>query len=471
MNSVKKVPISRKKRQSVCHGGGPSPEFFHDFKWWDYLILALIFAFCIGFIYPTGDLWNTGYSSLAYLQGHFSDFYDYNAKIFGGSDYYPFLYLLFAVWNIPLKLMGIRYFDYSSNWVMIYEKVFPSLMQLLTAIPVYLIVRKLGHNIRVAVYAAFLFVTSSTMLIATMCWGMYDIVFVFFITFGFYFFIRDAYKADMLISMLVFGLGIATKAYSAILLLPLLAYRFKNIFKMGGYGLISLLPILFSRFIYRNSPAFTKEAANASDFSIRLFTPFLDYDYFKISLFCLAYIVLCLVLYSVRYDREHPIKLLYVTILAGTVFYSLVCWNPQWLTLIMPFLAILTAVSTKRATYILYDMALGVFYILHSMSLWPQFSGNLISVSIWGKYLRSDPSAVYITRVFPTKYAIVYTSAVVALLIAHCIVKNPFRDALQYEGDITVTSRDKLYYYARLLLPVGFYVGSMFLWFLRNLQH
>lgn len=440
-------------------------EFFRDFKWYDYLVVALLAVFCLLFFFPTTDLWNTGQSSFAYLNGHILDFYEVNKKIFGGSDYYPCLYLLFAVWNIPLHLMGVTQITYDSHLLMTYEKLLPAVFLFATAVPVYRITRALGRSIRTSAYAVFLFLTSSTMFIATLCWGMYDTLLVFFITWGVYFFLRERSKLDMWLAMILMGLAFAMKAYSALVLFPLLLYRYKNLLRIAGYSLVSVLPVAVSRLVYAGSSAFAGEASDASNFTHRLFSPFFGNGNFKVSFFCLFYALLCLVAYGTEYDTGEGgrIKSLYLILPACATFYCFVAWNPQWFTLIVPFLAVTTALSAKKFTYLAYDAALGVLYCLHVMSHWKQFGFDLIENSYFARFYHFQPGLLEKANVAIGRLPIIYTSAVVALVLVHCLFKNPFKFPGQYEGEPVIGQRDRLYVYLRFLTGVGFYVFGMYI--------
>src|SRR5476651_2579914 len=76
------------------------------------LISCVLYTLLLGFcflIFQQGDLFHTSTSSYAYLEGHFIDFYDYNKKVVGGNDYYALIYIIFAIWNIPLKIFGLMH--------------------------------------------------------------------------------------------------------------------------------------------------------------------------------------------------------------------------------------------------------------------------------------------------------------------------------------------------------------------------
>ena len=77
------------------------------------IILSLITIVICFLFFLQRDLIHTALSSYAYLQGHITDFYEYNKLYLGGNDYLPTLYLIFALWNIPLHLLGLA--TYSCN--------------------------------------------------------------------------------------------------------------------------------------------------------------------------------------------------------------------------------------------------------------------------------------------------------------------------------------------------------------------
>lgn len=66
------------------------------------LSLALCFL-----IFQQGDLIHTYTSSYAYLNGHFVDFYDFNKVYMERNDYLPGMYVVFALWGLPLKVLGL----------------------------------------------------------------------------------------------------------------------------------------------------------------------------------------------------------------------------------------------------------------------------------------------------------------------------------------------------------------------------
>ena len=306
--------------------------------WYDALLIGLPAIFCVAF-FVFGDLWHTGQSSLAYLYGHIADFYDYNKVKMGGDDYYPLIYIIFAIWNIPLRLAGVATFTLSSFWTMIYEKFLPALFFACTAFPLYLIARRLRLCTKTSVYAVLLYLTTPIIFISTFAWGMYDSIYIFFLAFGIYFFLRDEKKVDLPLAMLLFGLSFSIKGVTLFVVAPMVLYRYKNLFKLAGCFILSLTPMLIQRLLYGGSPAFTGQAGHAGGYLVTLVAPFIDNGIFKTSLFFFTFALLCLFAYLRKYEEGQPIKLLYFGQLGAAAFLCLALWHPQWFIIIIRFLS------------------------------------------------------------------------------------------------------------------------------------
>ena len=79
-------------------------EKLRNLRGWDladgilFAALAVLSFFC----FQQRDLMHTVGCSVGYLNGHFADFYDYCGTFGIHPSYLPSVYLVFAVWNIPM---------------------------------------------------------------------------------------------------------------------------------------------------------------------------------------------------------------------------------------------------------------------------------------------------------------------------------------------------------------------------------
>lgn len=98
------------------------------------------------------DLFHTSSSSYAYLNGHITDFYDYNKPLVDGNDYLPIIYAIFAIWNLPLKLFGLTH-NVAATGVMlsipelIWTKLLLVIFYFASAFVIYKISKQITNNV------------------------------------------------------------------------------------------------------------------------------------------------------------------------------------------------------------------------------------------------------------------------------------------------------------------------------------
>ena len=98
--------MSQKHQKSSAHTLSVNSIAEKPLLIWDYLIFAVIAIFCF-LVFQQSDLLHTAGCSYGYLNGHFRDFYDYCGTFDIHPAYMPSFYLLFAIWNIPMRLFGV----------------------------------------------------------------------------------------------------------------------------------------------------------------------------------------------------------------------------------------------------------------------------------------------------------------------------------------------------------------------------
>ena len=96
---------------------------------WDYVAFAAIAVFCF-LVFQQSDLLHTAGCSYGYLNGHFRDFYDYCGTFDIHPAYMPSFYLIFAIWNIPMRLFGVVTFPTENLPVLaiLWAKLLPCLI-------------------------------------------------------------------------------------------------------------------------------------------------------------------------------------------------------------------------------------------------------------------------------------------------------------------------------------------------------
>ena len=68
-------------------------------------VVGAVFTFCFLAFSQRGDLAHTIASSFTLLDGHVRDFYVANVPLVVGNDYPMTIYVVFALWNLPVLLL------------------------------------------------------------------------------------------------------------------------------------------------------------------------------------------------------------------------------------------------------------------------------------------------------------------------------------------------------------------------------
>lgn len=347
----------------------------------DLILYALVVASCY-LLFQQTDLFHTSSTSYGFLNGHLADFYDYNHKILPGWEYYlPLIYLLFAVWNIPLKLFGLMH-DVPTTGITLsvvelaWTKLLILIFYFATTYVIFLIAKAICGQTQKSKYIAVIFAASPIAIFATFIFGQYDIVGVFLVMLGFYFYVKhDYFKFS-----LFFSLSISLKMFPFFIFLPLLLLVEKRVLPLLKYGAIALAATLLQIALYYHSPAFRSNflsavggrttvledfnlsAVNRSPYLIILFTILCIYAYIK----------------EVDLDSEQYKTAINLSLLSYAVLFATILWHPQWLLMIVPFFALSYLFIKDAMKFFLIDL-LGMFaFIYIVVNQWP----NNVDVSM-----------------------------------------------------------------------------------------
>ena len=439
-------------------------NIFSNFRWYDYAIIGFLILLLWFLFLFDGDLWHTSNCSLAYLNGHFADFYEYNTELYLGLDYYPLIYVIFAIFNIPLKILGIVAFAPTNTILMLYEKVLCGLFLLGTTVPFYLLCKNLGMKIKNAWYSTLIFLTTPFIFVSTFGWGMYDSLSTFFLVLGLYLFLREKKKSDVLVAMLIFGLACSIKMMGLFIVIPMVAYRYKNIFKLAWLYFLTLLPIAIQILLYMGSPAFSSRGMGASTFIQRLFGFNIGSGTYFFALFIAVWAAILLFAYFTDYEPGNRIKPIYIAMISAISFFCLVEWHPQWFILLSPFLVLTTVTHKKRNRLFALDVVFAFAYFTSVINKWPYFFERALQYGGLKRIFITATDPYISNALFPKTYLLGYEGVMVAFLLLSAIIKNPWKHADQYQVDFILEKKDRLYAYARFLVPVAFYLFPIALW-------
>ena len=72
------------------------------------IFFSILAILCFVSFQYSYDLSHTIACTYALLNGHIKDFYDFCMEQYQEINYMPTTYLVFAIWNLPLKILGVN---------------------------------------------------------------------------------------------------------------------------------------------------------------------------------------------------------------------------------------------------------------------------------------------------------------------------------------------------------------------------
>jgi hypothetical protein len=314
----------------------------------DYWVYGISIALCF-LLFKQSDLSHTNASSFAYLYGHFGDFYDYNQPRFVGNNYLPLIYWIFAIWNIPLKLMGLLSEVTGQTWMLstpiqtVWSKLLIAAIFFSTVRILRLISEEIGSMTRPEQpwlkstgTSSFLFSTSPFAVFAVFIFSGYDIFSVFFMLLGLLAYFRKSFKWFAF----WFSVAISFKYFAVLAYLPLVLLVEKKYYKLLIYGVAGVSVSLFQFALYWHSSAFhegifgmiaNKTVGNG--LSPRFYIA------------NLVYCTMCIYLFFSKMNfnvnpKDWCQRAVFSCILSYALFFSWTQWHPQWIILIIPFVCL-----------------------------------------------------------------------------------------------------------------------------------
>lgn len=341
-----------------------------------YFFLAIL-VFCF-LVFQQADLFHTAISSYAYLNGHMLDFYDFNKLHLEYNHYLPMIYVFFAIWNIPLSILGLTSPANGSNFA--FESlIFPSsaieiiwwklLLVLFFCGSVYLvsaISKKINHLLVNKTFSAStLFATSPFVVFSVFLLGGYDIISVFFTLLGILFYL----KQDKLKFSIFFSIAISLKFFAAIIFLPLLLMVEKNLFKLIGWGLLASSFTLLQILIYIQHPVFLNEVF------LMVFHKTQSHSILKTILklsVVFLYILFCSYVYfkKIKDLNEFYKYAVFSPLLAYSLMFVAVSWHPQWIIIMCPFLALSFKYIKQRRMLLILEAVAMIFLTWYVVNAW-----------------------------------------------------------------------------------------------------
>lgn len=333
----------------------------------DYIIGFIFLTACFGFFFHN-DIQTTGMHALNYLFGNYLEFYENCKKFLGLSNYPPSIYIIFATWLYPFKLLGlITGPEVFSIYLVYWLKLATTIAYIVSGLIFYHVAKLYFLDKEWAKYAAFAWLTMPLALFSQFIFSQYDIFYILLTIAGFLMFLRG----KLCRASLFFGLAITFKYFPAFVFLPLLLFYEKRFFKIIFYCAIFAIPTLFIYLLYGHSPDFIK---GVMGFSVagRIFSAFFDVGGWHVYYLFISFTVLCgLAYFSEIVNESRSYVAAYIWLVASVLPFIFVVWHPQWLIFVTPAIVLTSMLSSKRDKFMFFDL-IGMFLFIAATSLYFQ---------------------------------------------------------------------------------------------------
>ena len=396
-------------------------------RWFDWVIFAVLAIGC-HLIFQQPDITHTAGASFAYLNGHITDFYSYTNGTIGGCMYMPTTYIIFAIWNLPLKLLGIHSEVTMAHTfgVLMWYTLLPILFYMGVTYLMWKVAREVGFGEKQARAAAYGFAASPLAFYSQFIFCQYDSMTLFFVMLGIYYYLKE----DDFRFVLFFVIAITCKYYALLVFVPMLLLRQKNVwrilFQTAGAGILFAAEFLF----YLQDRSLRE---NMSDFNATsyIFNTGLDVSGFTwVSAVIVLWAVICAYSFFLEPgSRNETWKwFLYLESLVMFCLFGLSMWHPQWLIFAVPFMVFGSLMHKRTDVFWLLDLLTMVFFVWFVVRTWiASLDENLLAGGVLNQLIADRYYAARMTDLplYSNPSLNVAFSVISGILLINGLFKHP----------------------------------------------
>lgn len=370
----------------------------------------LFFAFALFFFFSTnqGDIIHTGSASYGLLKGHVLTFYEYVGKHLGGCSYLLSTYIMFAIWNIPLAILGLTGDPSMSQpyGVLMWYKALPTLIFLLSGVIIYKIGKKFEKDTGInAKWGIYIFLTTSVAFYSQFMFGQYDVFTVFFMLLGIYQLFCHHKSSELLFS-LFFGIATTFKYHALLFYVPILLYRNKKLFAIIKNMVLYCIPLIIVVVPYLKSSVFNSGVTGFGAIDYFFGTNINTYNGGQLYLVPLIWVGICAKVF-ISETKENEIELFSdINYYCGYIVwlsFGMVFWHPQWLMIAAPFFALSIITSERRDFICFIDIAIAYCYMAFVVAVYPGLTESFYELGAFKNAISIEKSvpSFTMTTVYP----------------------------------------------------------------------
>ena len=325
--------------------------------------------------------------------------------------------------------------------ILLWNKLFLVLIYFLTAFCLYKICKILGWSNGKSKLCAILFLCMPIGFFVQFCLGLYDVITVFFMVMGIYFYLRDEKKHDVLLFVLFFALAVTCKSMVLLFFFPFLFVKEKRVSRIIIYtiGCVSIYGIYI--LMFHSSESFVNGVLGWS------ITELLNYtQIWYINPAMVVVVVSFAMAYFIPKKDEEKEKLFAYSIhycnIICFAFYGLCLTHPNWFLLIIPFIVISLCMHKQKYGFTWVIFILAVMYFAFFANTPGPHSEALINTGVLGSNGLNLLHPIYAMNSFyKLSIETAYTFLSAALLVIAIFSHPKFLDNTEIEVKECITAK------------------------------
>lgn len=391
---------------------------------WIVMLAAMAFLF-VAFV--EGDIIVTGNRSFLYYKGFLDDFYKASYEQSQGfyANYLPSTFLAFAIWNLPLYLLGrIPAGILQDSFInLMWYKLLPVILYFVTSHLLYKIAMEIGFEEKKAKFCKFAFLVCPIGIYSQFIFSQYDIFMIFFLVLGVYYYFKDG----LFRFALFFGIAATFKYQALAYFAVLLVLREKRFRHLAVYVATALAPLAAAILPYIHSPYFYRCVLGFHALS------FVDGGFqvgfiSKLSLILAVGAYLMVWAYVKRISGREEFVSWAIFLCNGVSFaiFGFSRWNPQWFLVIVPFLVLGVMMNRHGKMMILIMNIFIVALYIFSVNQWAGIADQIMLKAGIFKFILGDrPFAVTMADVYGYDNMANLGTCIFIIILVYFIFNHP----------------------------------------------
>lgn len=399
--------------------------------WFMFGLLALV-----GYLFFSHtDIVVTAQNSLQYLNGNLLDFYSQCKETSGtyGANYLPSTFIIFALWNLPLKLFSLvpESWNTWNTLFLMWNKILPSVIYMMSGYMIYRIcLNEFNMDNVKSKIAAYTFLTAPIGFYSQFIFCQYDIFTVFFMLLGIkYYFRIETNKRNGYLFITFFAIASTFKYHALLIFVVLLVLKEKDILKIVITFVCSLTLLIISGGFYfifdREGFKNSVLGFNALNYAT---SQGISVGFGTLNLLLIVFCVIVAFAYFTKAtDKEQWIRYsFYYCSGVCFVLFGFMKWHPQWLLFAVPFWTISFVTHDKFHVFLWIDMLAAVIFNVFVVNYWPDsldqnlFKGGILYADLQQKASAAKTMAdIYIYQDIDMMFSLLFAVFLVYFIFTH----------------------------------------------------